>query len=290
MYRSLLFVPMGDVKKAEKAVSLNCDGVIFDLEDGVPAAGKNEARENLAALLREWDLPEDWEILVRINGLRTPFGLRDLMTVSQLGDRFSQILLPKVENEIDVILLDEMLHMFSLSYGHPVENLGIMALIESSRGVLNVEKIAGASPRLKGIMFGVVDYRKDVRCGTTAEGIELVYPATKIVLAARGCGLIAIDAPYTNLRDIEGFEKNVRMARMLGFDGKALIHPSQIDFVNEVFSPSEEEIAWAKKVLEVFGREDGSKKGPTLIDGELVEELHVEIAKRILGMEDIRRD
>jgi citrate lyase beta subunit len=157
-----------------------------------------------------------------------------------------------------------------------------MALIESPSGIVNVDAIASASPRMNGLLFGAADFTRETRGKITSERLELYYLMIRILLAARVAGIDAIDTPYFDIKDEEGLKRHVQQAKDMGYDGKALIYPSQVEVVNRTFTPTEEELEYARRVLEVFEKAKAEGKGATVVDGKLIENIHVAMAKRIL--------
>lgn len=282
--RTMLFVPGGNEKLASKAFEMKVDALIFDLEDAVRIEKKQEAREYVADLLKTRSFGRK-EKVVRINSIGTEFWQEDVERIAPSCP--DTILLPKVEKADDILKLDVHIGRIEERENLTSGRIGLMALIESPLGVINAPAIAVASPRMNGLHFGAADFTRETGGKITASRIELNFPMMQILLAARAARINAIDTPYFDIKDQEGLERHTIQARDMGYDGKAVIHPGQIDIVNRCFTPSSEEVAFAKKVIAAYEEAKAAGRGAIQVDGKLIEILHVEMAHRVLKTIDI---
>lgn len=276
--RSVLFMPASNARALEKARSLPADGLIFDLEDAVAPDAKRAAREGVARALAAGNYGTR-ETMVRVNGLATAWGHADL--VAAAGMPIDAVVLPKVESADTVRQAEAVL----VQAGAP-EHLAIWCMIETPRGVLRVEEIASASLRIGGLVMGTADLTKDLRARHTPERLPLLTSFGLCLLAARACGLTILDGVHLDLADDAGFLAACRQARELGFDGKTLIHPKTIAAANAVFAPALEEVAWARRIIAAHAEAVVAGKGLVLVDGRLIENLHVQDAHRIVALAD----
>ncbi|MDU8926156.1 CoA ester lyase [Alisedimentitalea sp. MJ-SS2] len=268
-YRSVLYIPGSKERALEKARTLPVDAIIFDLEDAVTPDAKVEARSTLAAALTEGGYGERAKI-VRINALDTEWGIEDAKAVAKM--EADAVLLPKVNNALDVQALADI-----------VGDMPIWAMMESCHGIWNAMEIA-AHPQVKGFVAGTNDLAKELNCRTRADRLPMMTSLQTMLLAARAHGVVAVDGVYNQFKDDEGLKAECEQGRDLGFDGKTLIHPAQVDVTNAAFSPSEAEIDLARRQIEAFEAVEASGQGVAVVDGKIVENLHVETAKKILAM------
>ncbi|MCE5245513.1 CoA ester lyase [bacterium] len=274
--RSVLYMPGSNARALEKARTLPADGLILDLEDAVAPAAKEAAREQVVAELRRGGYGRR-ELIVRVNGLGTPWREADLAAAATSGA--DGVALPKVESAEEVREAERAL----VAAGAP-ERLALWCMIETPRGVLRADEIAGATPRLAGLVMGTSDLVKDLRARHTPQRTETLAALGLCVLAARANGRAILDGVALDLADEAGFEAACRQGRDMGFDGKTLIHPKQIDTANRVFAPSPEEVEAARKIIAAFAEAEAQGKGVVVVDGRLVENLHVENARRALRL------
>lgn len=274
-YRSALYIPGSKPRALDKARGLDADVILFDLEDAVTPDEKPAARETLAAALAEGGYGDRLKV-VRINGLDTPWGAEDLAAVAGAGP--DAILLPKVSTP-------QMLHDIEAAMeAHAgLAEARIWAMMETPLGVLNANAIAGATPRLAGFVMGTNDLAKEIGSRDRADRLALLPGLQICLLAARAHGLVAIDGVYNAFRDEDGLRAECEQGRDLGFDGKSLIHPAQLAIANAAFAPSEAEIELATRQIAAFEEVERSGQGVAVVDGKIVENLHVETARRILG-------
>ncbi len=278
---------------AEKALASDADAVFLDLEDAVAPDEKAEARGKIVHALRELD----WRgrpTLYRANALDTPYFYRDVIEVAEgAGERLDLILVPKVGRPEDLHVAATLLYQIELAVGLQPGKIRIEAQIESAEGLANADAIARATQRLEALHFGPGDYAASVRMpqrsiGTMDEwdeaypGHRLHYAMHRILVAARVAGLRAVDGPVADFRDEEGLRESSLLARSLGFDGKWCIHPAQIPVVNEVFSPTEAEVSWAKKVVAAYEEANAAGRGAVSVHGQMVDAASIKMARTTL--------
>jgi citrate lyase subunit beta/citryl-CoA lyase len=271
-------MPASNARALEKARTLPADALIFDLEDAVAPDAKAVARTMACATARAGGYGSR-EVVIRVNGLATPWGADDLAAVAGAGP--GAVLLPKVE---DAASVREALAALA-AHGAP-ESLAVWCMVETPRGVLRAEAIAGASPRVAALVMGTSDLTKDLHARHVPGRQPLATSLGLCVLAARAHGLAALDGVHLDLDDEAGFAGACRQAREMGFDGKTLIHPKTIALANEIFAPAGDEVAWARKVMAAHAEATADGKGVVVVDGRLVENLHVEDAQRLLDLAD----
>jgi citrate lyase subunit beta/citryl-CoA lyase len=274
--RSALYVPGSNARALEKARTLAADVLILDLEDAVAPSAKEEARRTLGAVLAGGGFGPR-EVAVRVNGPATPWGVEDLAFAARCGA--DAVVLPKVESADEVRAAERAL----VAAGAP-ERLALWCMIETPRGVLAAPQIAAASPRLAALVMGTSDLVKDLRARHTAARTEVLYALGAVLVAARANGLAALDGVHLDLADDAGFEASCRQGRDLGFDGKTLIHPKTVELANRVFAPSEAELAEALRIIAAHAEAEASGRGVVVVDGRLVEALHVEMARRVVAL------
>ena len=274
--RSVLYMPGSNARAQEKAKSLPCDGIIFDLEDATAPDAKAAARETVCQSVQAGGYGGR-ELIIRVNGLDTPWGRDDVAAAAKAGP--DAILLPKVERAEQVAELETMM----LQHGAPAKT-SIECMMETPLGILNAKEIAGASRRIACLVLGTSDLTKDLHARHTRERLPMLTSLGLCLLAARAYGLAILDGVYLDLSDAEGFKASCVQGLELGFDGKTLIHPSQVEPCNEVFSPAAAEIEQARKIIAAHEQAQMEGKGVVLVDGKLIENLHVENAKRLVGM------
>jgi len=274
--RSVLYMPGANTRALEKARTLPADALIFDLEDAVAPDAKEAARTNvvLAAESRAYGKRE---IVIRCNGLGTPWGESDIAAIAKSGA--DAILVPKVESAAAVT------HVVSLldQAGAP-DTVTMWAMMETPKGILRAEEIAGSHPRLALFIMGTNDLAKDMRAQHTPMRLPLITALGIGMLAARAHGLAILDGVYNDIKDTEGFKAVCRQGLEMGFDGKTLIHPTQVEPCNEIFAPSAAELEMAGKIVVAFKTAQAEGKGVVTVDGRMIENLHVEQAERALAL------
>ncbi len=274
--RSALYMPASNQRALEKARSLVVDGIIIDLEDAVAPEAKTEARNHAVSALKEGGFDGKY-VTVRINGQDTPWGEEDLQAICQAAP--DAILIPKVSSPVQV---SEMIAKFE-QFQAP-EHCRLEVMIETPLGVLNVAAISAAHARLSVLVAGTNDLSKELDTIYQSDRAPLVTSLQMIVLAAKANGKIALDGVFNDLNDTETFTQECKQGLIFGFDGKTLIHPKQIDPCHAVFSPSREEIALAEKQIAVFEAALSEGKGIAVLDGKILENLHIARAKKILAI------
>jgi len=273
--RSLLYVPAANDRALARARELPVDGLLIDLEDGVAPSAKETAREAALAAIAAGFGPR--EVLLRVNGTGTPWQAADLAAAARSGA--DGVLLPKVEGAGEIVAAYAALE----AAGAP-EGLALWTMIETPRAVLRVAEIAAAHPRLAGLVAGTSDLVKDLHARHTPDRTEVLMSLSLVVLAARAEGLAALDGVHLELGDDEGFERACAQGRALGFDGKTLVHPRQIAGANRAFAPSPEEVDWSRRVIDAHARALAMGSGVVVLEGRLIEALHVENARRIVAL------
>ena len=264
--RTMTFVPGYMKKFLDKAVGFHSDALILDLEDSVPEAYKQDSRVNIREYLEKSAFRQ--QIYIRTNAIDTGMLMEDLkytMHENTTGFMFS-----KSVDEKDIDYFDKLLTQLERDYGFPEGKFKMCPLIETGSAVIRAYQIAKASKRVVALAFGGEDYLTDLDGLHKEHGTSLLVPRSLIVIAARSAKIEAIDTPYLDIRDTAGFKKEVTLARELGFSGALIIHPTQIDIANEAFTPSDEEIEEAKRIIEAVN--ESKKKGlaVTLLDGKLI--------------------
>jgi citrate lyase subunit beta / citryl-CoA lyase len=282
--RSMLFIPGGNEKLLGKGLALEVDSLILDLEDSVAVSKKEEARQVVTASLQVMDFGRK-EKVVRVNAISTEWGRSDIEEV--LKGKPDSLLFPKVDRAEDILVYDQLVAEEERKAGIPVGQVEFLALIETPLGVINIDLIARSSPRLKGFIFGAADFTRETHGKITFDRMELYYPLVRILLAARAVGIHAIDSPYFDFKDPAGLEKHSQQAKDLGYDGKALIHPSQVEIINRIFTPTEEEVSYARRVIEAFQAAQREGQGACQLDGKLIENVHVAMAERVLKINEL---
>ena len=273
--RSILYMPGSNARALEKAKSLAADGLIFDLEDAVAPEAKEVARQMVCKAIRAAGYGKR-ELIVRVNALATPWGHADLAAVAACGA--DAILLPKVESA-DIVR--QVLSILQ-THGAP-DRLAVWCMLETPHGILRAEEIA-ASPRVAVLVMGTSDLTKELRARHTRERHPLLASLGWCVVVGRAYGLAVLDGVHLDLSDDEGFEYACRQAADMGFDGKTLIHPKTIATANEIFTPSPDEIAWSRQVITAHAQATAQGQGIVVVGGRLIENLHVEEARRLVAL------
>ncbi len=274
--RSALYVPGSNRRALDKARELPADVLLLDLEDAVAPDAKEAARATLCELLADRGAFGRRELVVRVNGLDTPWGHADLEALAAAGA--DAILLPKVESGDAVRRARAVLAAAGVAEPPP-----IWCMMETPRGILRALEIAEA-PGVTCLVMGTSDLTKDLHARHTADRLPMLVALGSCLLAARAAGIAILDGVHLDLNDAEGFAAACRQGRALGFDGKTLIHPSQIGPANEAFGPSAAEIEQARRIVEAYGRARAEGRGVAVLDGRLIEVVHVREAERTLAL------
>jgi citrate lyase subunit beta/citryl-CoA lyase len=278
--RSHLFMPGSNPRALDKARTLPCDGLILDLEDAVAPDAKARARDAIAEVVAAKAFGRR-EVLIRINALDSPWWIEDIaMAVKARPDG---ILVPKISSVEDLATVADRLSDINADM-----TIRVWAMIETARAVLHVEELAAASQdsemRLAGFVFGPNDIARETRVRMVPGRATMLPMMVNCVLAAHLYGLDVLDGPYGDIADADGFAAECAQARDLGFDGKTLIHPGQIETCNAVFTPPAVEIAQARKILDAFALPENASRGAIQLEGKMVERLHAEMATRTLAI------
>lgn len=292
--RSCLAVPGSNPRFLDKAKSLGSDQVFLDLEDACAPLAKPGARKNIVAALNEGGWGERLRV-VRVNDWTTHWTYRDVIEVVEgAGANLDCIMLPKVADAGQVQALDILLTQIEKTNGLEVGRIGIEAQIETAQGLINVNDIAFASPRIEAIIFGPADFMASINMKSLVVGaLHPDYPGDpfhyilmQILMAARARGVHAIDGPFLQVRDVPAFEEVAKRSAMLGFDGKWVLHPGQIDAANEIYTPSQEDYDHAELILDAYSHatsEAGGKKGSAMLGDEMIDEASAKMALVIAG-------
>ncbi len=272
--RSVLYMPGANERAMEKALSIDCDAIIFDLEDAVAAGAKEEARNKVAAMVRSGGYGHR-ELIVRVNGLDTPWGGDDVALSATLP--VDALLFPKVESAAQVAQIEEAVNLAGGG------SMPLWLMIETPRAVLDVREIAMASTRTACLVMGTSDLVKELRATHTPARDNLAYALQYCVLASRSTGLDILDGVHLDFRNLDGFRVICEQGRAMGFDGKTLIHPTQVDVANAVFGYDEAAVADARAVLAAWEAAKSAGKGVAELDGRLIENLHAAEAERVLA-------
>lgn len=279
--RSVLFVPGDDSPKGVKAYSTGADAVIFDWEDAVAFEQKGAAREITKETLRKF--PPPITTFIRVNDVFSPYIYKDLAAVAELP--VDGIMLAKTESAEDVRRVDWLLGLLEKESNQKPGRLLIVPFIENARGIERAEVIAGACSRVWCLAFGGNDYTMEIGAGYSQQGTEKFYARCRLINASRSAGIEPpLDTVNPNFKDIPDFREEIKRIKQLGFQGKLVIHPAQVGPVNEIFSPEEEELAWAKKVIELFDQARKKGLGVIQMDGKMIELPVFRRAQQILSL------
>ena len=275
-----------------KAASLPADMVFLDLEDATAPLEKEAARGKVVDAIKNHDWGEK-VLCVRVNSWDTKWTVFDVLeVVGNAGERLDEIMLPKVQTPGEVQALDMVLTQVEINAGLQVGHTGIEAQIETARGLINVEQICAASPRLEAVILGPVDFSASMEMPSLAGGLAIPeYPGDyfhyvfmKILLAGRANGLQVIDGPYVKVRDPDGFREYSRRTQILGYDGKWALHPDQVAILNEVFSPTQEQFDRAHDILDAYREAtEGERKGAVMFGDEMIDEASRKVAVKVVG-------
>lgn len=290
LFRSLIFVPGNRSNMLERAITFDADIIMVDLEDSVPPgekiAARGVAKEWVSKLANEAPRPNR-KIMVRVNALDT--GLTKDEVTAVAGPDLYGISLGKPESVWDVREADRILGAAEASAGLEHGRIKLIPWIESAKAVMAAQQMGAASPRIVALAFGAEDYTNDMGIQRTDSGEEVYYPRASVPVAARAAGVASLDSPFVALRDPDALRKDVQVARQMGYNGKFAIHPSQIEVINEVFSPSEDEIAYARQVVEAWNRAEAEGRGSANLDGRMIDVPVIKRAQNLLDFADAIR-
>jgi citrate lyase subunit beta / citryl-CoA lyase len=290
--RSCLSVPGSSEKMLGKAPGLAADMVFIDLEDSVAPLEKEGARAKAVDAVKNQDWGEK-VLCVRVNAWDTKWTYGDVVdVVGNAGERLEEVMLPKVQSAAEVVAMDLLLTQVETNAGLPRGHIGIEAQIETAGGLINVEEICAASPRLETVILGPVDFSASMEMPSLQGGLQIPeYPGDyfhyvfmKILMAGRANGLQVIDGPYVRVRDSEGFRDFATRTQILGFDGKWALHPDQVTILNEVFSPTQEQFDRALAILDAYrDATEGERKGAVMFGDEMIDEASRKVAVKVVS-------
>jgi citrate lyase subunit beta / citryl-CoA lyase len=288
--RTVLSVPGSNLRMLEKAQGLDADEVFLDLEDAVAPDAKESARRNVIAALRDGDW-SDKTVAVRVNDWTTPWTHHDVIDVgSDAGGRLDTMILPKADSPHHVAALDLLLTQVETTAGLDVGRIGIEVQVESARGLLDLDAIATASPRVEALVFGPADFMASINMRSLVVGEQppgydtgdaYHYALMRILVTARAHDMQAIDGPYLQVRDVDGFRRTARASAALGYDGKWVLHPDQIVAGNEVFAPTQDDYDRAEAILAAYAHstsEAGGRRGAVMLGDEMIDEASRKMA------------
>tara|TARA_Y100000814_G_scaffold120920_1_gene86636 strand:+ start:2260 stop:3132 length:873 start_codon:yes stop_codon:yes gene_type:complete len=281
LFRSLLFVPGNRSDMLEKASTADTDILTPDMEDSVPDNEKSNAR-NLISEKLETLSGKGQSIVPRVNALDTGLTFDDIRAV--VSSNTYGISIGKIESSWDIKEVSKILSQIESEKSVESGSTKIIAWIESASAIVNVNSIASSSNRMLGIAFGGEDFTNDMGIQRSDTGIEILYPRSVVAVAAKAAGITAIDTPYVNFRDNDGLEQEIKSVLPLGFKAKFAIHPGQLQSINNLFSPSEEAIEYAQKVIEVFEEAERNGSGATSLDGKMIDVPVVKRARNLLEL------
>lgn len=277
--RSMLFVPGSNAAMLSNSFIYKPDSIMFDLEDAVALKEKDSARLLVAHALQH-SLYQEIETVVRVNPLDSEFGLLDLNAVVRAG--VDVVRMPKTETAQDVVDMDNAITDIEKACGREVGSTKMLAAIESPLGITQANQIATASKRLIGIALGAEDYVRNLKTERSPEGIELLFARCSILQAARAAGIQAFDTVYSNANNEEGFLKEAALIKQLGFDGKSLINPRQIELLHNLFAPTQKDVDQAKRIIEAAEEAEKQGSGVVSLNGKMIDAPIIDRAKLVL--------
>ena len=277
--RALLYMPGDDRRKIEKATTLGVDSICMDMEDGVAANKKTEARAVIAQAMKELDFGRS-ERCIRINSIGSGLEKRDL--VAALATNPDSIVVPKIESADQVKWVSKHIESYELSGNLSIGAIRLLIGVETAKGILNLKEIAESDKRLEAIIFGAEDYAASIGATRTKEGTEVLYARSAVVTACAANDLQAIDMVYIDFRDLDGLRVEAEQGAGLGFSGKQIIHPNQVIPVQEAFTPSDEAIEYARRVVESFEASQKGGKGAYALDGKMIDMPLLKNAQKVL--------
>ena len=283
LLRSMLFVPGNNMRMLHKAGTLDADAIIIDLEDAVPMEDKETARVFVRDGIETVRKGESM-VFVRVNGLTTGLTGQDLE--ESVCEGLDGIVLPKAESKKDILDVETILERVEKQKGLKAGSIIILPILETAKGVLKAAEVAFASKCVAGLSFGAVDFTRDLGVSLSKEGVELSFPRAYVALAARAAGIPAVDTVFIDIMDREGLIRDSKAAKQLGFRGKLLVHPNQIQTVNEVFSPTQQEVEYCKRVVAAFKEAQARGAGAISLDGKMIDYANYRQAEEILAIWD----
>ncbi|MGN0052789.1 MAG: HpcH/HpaI aldolase/citrate lyase family protein [Bacteroides sp.] len=286
LMRSLMFVPAHNQKLLESAIRRNADVLLLDIEDSVPKCDKQKARDNIKDFVRREDV-KGRLIFPRVNDRESGELLKDLYQLTV--DGVTGFMYPKSNKEEDVYFVGKLLETIEYEKGFPIGTFKIIPLIETAGAVMNIQSICTACTRVVAVTFGCEDYVTDLQGRHDVEGQSIFFARNMIVNAARSAGIVPIDTVHIRVHDLEDLEKNLVLARNLGFEGMLVLNPKELPLVHKYFSPSEEEVAWAEEMIALAEEAANSGQGVAVKDNKFIGPPMVKMARRILAKSEIIR-
>jgi citrate lyase beta subunit len=277
--RALLYMPGDDRRKIEKSTTLGVDCICMDMEDGVAASRKTEARAVIADAMKEFNFGAS-ERCIRINSIGS--GLEAFDLAAALAAEPDTIVVPKIESAEQVRWVSNHIEKYELSSGHKIGSVRLLVGVETAKGILNLKEIAEAGKRLEAIIFGAEDYAASIGAKRTREATEVLYARQAVVTACAANDLQAIDMVFIDFRDNEGLRAEAEQGAGFGFSGKQIIHPNQVAAVQEAFTPSDEAIGYAKRIVESFESSQREGKGAYALDGKMIDMPLLKNAEKVL--------
>lgn len=279
--RTMLYVPGNNAGMMADAMIYGADSIMFDLEDSISLKEKDAARHLVYQAVKNINFG-DVELVCRVNGLDSPYGENDIEAMVAAG--IHVIRLPKTETVEDIRAVEQLIAKYEVKHNIEEGTVKMMAAIESALGIINAYSIATASNRLIGIAIGAEDYVTNLKTTRSASGVELLYARSQLLNAARAAGIAALDTVFSDVDDSEGFTKEVKLIKQLGFDGKSVINPRQIPIVHQVFKPTDSEISHAQAVIKASDEAEIKGLGVVSLNGKMIDKPIVERAQRIIEL------
>ena len=278
--RALLYMPGDDRRKIEKSVTLGVDSICMDMEDGVAANKKAEAREVIAHAMKDLDFGTS-ERCIRINSIGSGLEKRDL--IAALATNPDSIVVPKIETAEQVKWVSEHIETYELSSKLNIGSIRLLVGVETAKGIMNIKEIAEADKRLEAIIFGGEDFAASIGAVRTKDAVELLYARQVVIVACAANDLQAIDIVTIDYKDMEALKVEAQFGAGLGFSGKQIIHPNQVSAVQEAFTPSDESIAYARRIVETFETSQKEGKGAYALDGKMIDMPLLKNAQKVLA-------
>ena len=279
--RTMLYVPGSNPGMLADAMIYGADSIMFDLEDSISLREKDTARHLVYQALKQLDFG-DVELVCRINGLDSVYGERDIEAMVAGG--IHVIRLPKTESAKDVNDVEALIEKYESKYNRELGSVKMMAAVESAMGIMNAFEIAHASKRLIGIAIGAEDYVTNLKTTRSSTGVELLFARSQLLNAARSAGIAALDTVFSDVEDVEGFTREVKLIKQLGFDGKSVINPRQIPIVHALYTPTEAEVSHAQAVIEAIQEAEEKGQGVISLKGKMIDKPIVDRALRIIDL------
>ncbi len=283
IFRSLLFVPGNREDMLDKASTLPADALVPDMEDSVPDKEKQHARQLVREAVKAL-AHQGQTVIPRINALNTGLAKEDLAAV--VCAQVYGVTVGKIDSPWEIRQLCDLLDGLECQAGLPLGHTKLIPWLETARAIVNAYQITSASPRIVGVAFGAEDFTNDMGVQRSEDGAQVAYPRAAVTVAAQAAGVLAFDTPYVNFRDKEGLEREIHSVVPLGFKGKFAIHPGQLDTINDLFSPSPQEIEYARRVIAAFEEAESRGSGATSLDGKMIDVPVVKRAHNLLALAD----